>query len=164
MWDLLEQSPLFLHFCIRELFDFSSAVDIHGHCATRRPGQMDCAMCCCFWDPECTAAANAHLDHDELLCRWLKKGRGSTFLYWTFKHKQYSADYKKYDKRKLPFFFPKFKIWQKWPASLWRSSWQIYLKFQLLHKKDARTTQINYIKDGAHISRLVKLTVVILQR
>lgn len=37
-------------------------------------------------------------------------------------------------------------------------------KFQLLHKRDAQTTQINYIKDGAHISRLVKLTVVILQR
>lgn len=31
-------------------------------------------------------------------------------------------------------------------------------------KKDAQTTQIRFIKDGAHISRLVKLTVVTLQR
>lgn len=33
-----------------------------------------------------------------------------------------------------------------------------------LSKRDARTVQISHIKDGAHTSRLVKLTVVILQR
>lgn len=44
---------------------------------------------------------------------------------------------------------------RKWPASLWRSSWQLHQKFKLLHMKDSETTQINFIKDGAHISRLV---------
>ena len=65
-----------------------------------------------------------------LLCSCLQTRGGRTcmfwtamFVRWTFKHKQQIM----WNMIKDLLFF-QFKMWQKWPASLWRSSWQIYQK------------------------------------